>query len=324
MKSLEKDLLLERKKRELINVLFELQGFRKVKTLLSRVEKILRRLNIQSHSQERILFLDQAKDLKLIKNINFPPKRLGHVTKKEINLLPKSIFHEQIGHTDQFYFSNGEKTNVLKEPFDTSIKPTSLTKQWRSGHKNFLRDHIVSSLFIFTFLSLYNNSFYRGWIITVICLAQSGLSSGLLFLQKDILPVDSLWLENLPQWLSLAIILILTRPVDLERLRGNDFEDSLSKIETFFARAVLASLILFASGFLIIGLLSLNRGPSFSSLLTQSSLFFAILTFVFGLLSYRFLFFSFYLSREKTIDKITLFILKLFYKIKNKREVRSN
>jgi hypothetical protein len=53
-------------------------------------------------------------------------------------------------------------------------------------------------------------------------------------------------------------------------------------------------------------------------------LFFAILTFVFGLLSYRFLFFSFYLSREKTIDKITLFILKLFYKIKNKREVRSN
>jgi hypothetical protein len=30
------------------------------------------------------------------------------------------------------------------------------------------------------------------------------------------------------------------------------------------------------------------------------------------------------MSSEKTIDKITLFILKLFYKIKNKRKLSSN
>ena len=291
-------------------------------------------LTIQEGLDEKVfpiklspLLLDERNFSSLLigsKNTNVPSKNLGHITKKEMTLLPKSIFHEQITRADQFYFSHGEKINFLKRPLDPSIKPTSLTKKWRSGHKNFLRDHIVSFIFIFTFLSLYMNSFYRGWIITVICLAQSGISSGLLFLQKDILPLDSLWLENLPQWLSLAIILILTRPIDLERLRGNDFEDSLSKIEIFFARAVFGSLILFASGPLIIGLLSLNKGPSFSFLLTESSLFFAVLTFVFGLISYRFLFFSFYMSSEKTIDKITLFILKIFYKIKNKRKLPLN
>jgi hypothetical protein len=67
MKGLESDLLLARKKRELINVLLEVQGFRKIKNLLSRAEKILNSLNIQSHSKARTLFFGPGQRLKINK-----------------------------------------------------------------------------------------------------------------------------------------------------------------------------------------------------------------------------------------------------------------
>ena len=56
-----------------------------------------------------------------------------------------------------------------------------------------------------------------------------------------------------------------------------------------------------------------------SSLFTESSIFVGILTLLLGLISFRFLFFSFYISSEKTIDAISLFLLKNFYKFKNRK-----
>ena len=258
------------------------------------------------------------------RNSGQKPSHLGHITKKTVVSVPKVIFHEQINRVDQFYFKdlNKKQSNFLKKPEkDKSFKETSLTKFWRKHHKNFIKDHLTSFIFIFTFLSLYMNSFYRGWIITAICLAQSGLSGGILLLLKDVIPLDTLWLDNLPQWLSIAIILVLTRPMDLERVRGLDIEVALKKLKDFYARAILSALLLFSSGPLILGLLSTSSESviPMAKLFTQSSLFIGALTLVLGLISYRFLFFSFYISSEKTIDKISLFLLKNFYKIKNKR-----
>ena len=251
------------------------------------------------------------------------PSHLGHIAKKTIISVPKLIFHEQIKRVNQFYFKDLDKnqSNFLKKPKkDANFEETSLTKFWRKHHKNFIQDHITSFIFIFTFLSLYMNSFYRGWIITAICLAQSGLSSGTLYLLKDVIPLDTLWLDNLPQWLSLAVILILTRAMDLERVRGLDIEVALKKLKDFYARAVLASLFLFSSGPIILGLLSLFNEDliTLSGLFTQSSLFIGVLTLILGLISYRFLFFSFYISSEKSIDRISLFLLKAFFRIKNR------
>ena len=82
-------------------------------------------------------------------------------------------------------------------------------------------------------------------------MAQSGLSSGILFLLKDVIPLDTLWLDNLPQWLSVAIILVLTRPMDLERVRGLDIEVALNKLKDFYARAIFGALI-FSFGTLIL------------------------------------------------------------------------
>ncbi len=256
------------------------------------------------------------------------PSHLGHITKKTIVSVPKVIFHEQINRVDQFYFKdlNKNQSNFLNKPKnDKNFKETSLTKFWRKHHRNFISSHLVSFIFIFTFLSLYMNSFYRGWIITAICLAQSGLSSGILFLLKDVIPLDTLWLDNLPQWLSIAIILVLTRPMDLERVRGLDIEVALKKLKDFYARAILAAAVLFSSGPIILGILSIPNESiiPMSKLLTQSSIFIGILTLFLGLISYRFLFFSFYISSEKTIDKISLFLLKNFYKIKNRKSSKA-
>ena len=258
------------------------------------------------------------------RNAGENPSNLGHITKKTIISIPKVIFHEQINKVDQFYFKglNKFQTNFLTKPNSSNnFKETSLTRFWRKHHDNFIKDHLTSFIFIFTFLSLYMNSFYRGWIITAICLAQSGLSSGVLFLLKDVIPLDTLWLDNLPQWLSIAIILVLTRPMDLERIRGLDIEVALKKLKDFYARAIFGALILFSTGPIILGILSLlDEGIiPMSELFTQSSLFIGILTLILGIISYRFLFFSFYISSERSIDKISLFILKNFYKIKNRR-----
>ena len=127
--------------------------------------------------------------------------------------------------------------------------------------------------------------------------------------------------DYLPQWISVAIILVLTRPMDLERLRGIDIEIALKNLQDFYSRAVLASLLLFSSGPIIFGVLSkMNEGViPMATLFTQSSLFVGILTLILGLISFRFLFFSFYISSEKTMDTIILFLLKSFYKIKNRR-----
>ena len=253
------------------------------------------------------------------------PSHLGHIAKKTIVTVPKLIFHEQINRVNQFYFKdlNKNQSNFLETPKnDETFKETSLTRFWRKHHKNFIKDHLTSFIFIFTFLSLYMNSFYRGWIITAICLAQSGLSSGILYLLNDVIPLDTMWLDNLPQWLSVAVILLLTRPMDLERVRGLDIEVALKKLKNFYARAILAALFLFSSGPIILGLLSSTNNDliPLSSLFTQSSLFIGALTLILGLISYRFLFFSFYISSEKSIDKMSLFLLKTFYKIKNSRK----
>ncbi|MDC0253571.1 efflux RND transporter permease subunit [Bacteriovoracales bacterium] len=258
-----------------------------------------------------------------VKSTGEKPRNLGHIAKKTVVSVPKLIFHEQINRVDQFYFkgTSENKSNFLNKPQDSKFKATSLTQFWRKHHKKFVQDHLTSFIFIFTFLSLYMNSFYRGWIITAVCLAQSGISSGILFLLKDVMPLDTLWLDNLPQWLSVAVILVLTRPMDIERLRGLDIEVALKNLKDFYARAVLAALILFSSGPLILGALSLTseKMMPFATIFSQSSIFVGVLTLVLGLISYRFLFFSFYISSEKTIDGISLFLLKRFYIIKNGR-----
>ncbi|MBL6989731.1 MAG: efflux RND transporter permease subunit [Bacteriovoracaceae bacterium] len=270
-------------------------------------------------SYDRVSFnpLNFANILVSSKDPQMPPMKLGVLLKKTIQKVPEHIFRVQLKRMAQFKIPKAITGSNFLYQVKGPAKRAPITKHWFAEYKSFLHNCWIAMLFIMVILSLFFNSFYRGILLVYIGISMSGFIGLYKIATGSIFHLDSIWLSWLPLWLGMSVIILLSRSVDIERLRGNDKREIIQELEGNFFSVIKYNMLFIIISFAMLGVVDrylLNDG---------SQLCYEMLLTTFGLALVSLLasgqvFKAYYIFSEEFLNKSTIFLIRIYYHLKNK------
>ncbi len=197
-----------------------------------------------------------------------------------------------------------------------NLQMTALTLRLEGEFAAYKRNFWTVALFSFIIFSLYFNSFVRGLMALIFSQTFLILPSVLAFLGGFALPVDSLYLSTLVGWFPIVLLLFLSRSVDIERLRGNEKESSVSVVSSHLYSAFSALGVALIVTLFCWPLISKSGMKLLPQTMVDLGSYYATFTFVSLYLLFSSAFRLFYISTEQHIDRLIIRMAKYYYRIK--------
>ena len=246
------------------------------------------------------------------------PIRLGFLLKSKVSLFDSRIFHSQLDKVNQFGVTQDYTGGDFLNKKTSSLRRSPLTKFWFTQYKKFLKNKWIVLIFTFILISLYLNSFIRGGLLTLTCFAVELVVSIFRWMFGWPYHLDSLWMSWLPLWITLFIMLVLSRITDVERMRGNDRDLVIREVERYFATVCKWSF--YFIGLALIGWSTLDHIPFLLSPTTSyEGVFIGILTIAMGLVTYLYLFRLFYVTEDEFLEELTFRLFVFIRKFKSRK-----
>lgn len=245
------------------------------------------------------------------------PLRLGLILEPKITLYPSQVFRSQLTRVNEVTLSNEITGGNFLHKVDNDLKPSPKTKKWFDQHKIFLKNKWIVMVFTFILMSLYLNSFFRGGALTIFAFAASGAISIWKFAMSSTYHLDSLWFDWVPMWVVLSVILLLSRMVDVERLRGSDRGLVLPDMERNFSYVVKSVIPFCGLSFITLGAMDFLPW-SLSSYFYYEGVLVGVISLLLGYLSFYYLFRLFYISGDEFVEGLTFRFFGWFIKLRYK------
>ena len=263
--------------------------------------------------------LDFSKLMVGARDMKKDPISIGLLLKPTLDKLPSQIFRSQLTRVDELSYQRAQTHgNFLYKP-TTKVKKSPITKHWFNQYHMFLNNSWIVLVFTFILSSLYLNSFFRGGVLTIISFSVPVFISIFKLVTQSPIHLDSMWFMWLPVWMLLAVILLLSRMVDVERLRGNDRDVVLHEMEINFSSSVFWGILYVGSAFFILGLFDFIPW-SLQSYFFREGILIAVATIVVGYITYYYFFRLFYISGDEFMERLTFKIFGWVIKLRYKRK----
>jgi hypothetical protein len=217
---------------------------------------------------------------------------LKSLVEETISQEPAEIYRERM--TSNILVTGSQ--NNLKHSFENRT-PTLWTDFILKEIQNHYWDSIIVLVFIYLLLAIYLNSFIRSFLLLTFLMLITSFNICLRWIVPLSFSIDSLWMIPASTVMSFAILLILTRIVDVERSRGIDRDHSISDLRSQLLMPIACSTVPFAMSFIYKPLMAGGQGFWFEGILLG---LFQLLNLV--LLS-RYIYPIFYLESEEFIEK---------------------
>lgn len=196
------------------------------------------------------------------------------------------------------------------------LQMTALTLRLEGEYNSYKRNFWTVALFSLIIFSLYFNSFVRGTMALIFSQTFLILPSVLAFLGGFTLPVDSLYLSTLVGWFPVVLLLFLSRSVDIERLRGNEKESSVSVVSTHVYSALSALSVGLIVSLFCWPLISKSGLNDLPKTMVDLGSYYATFTLLALYLLFSSAFRLFYISTEKHIDRLIIKVARYYYRFK--------
>lgn len=173
-------------------------------------------------------------------------------------------------------------------------------------------------LFSFLILSLYFNSFIRGGLALVYSQVFLTLPGLIAWIFNRPLPVDSIHLSLFVAWFPICALMFLSRSIDIERLRGNEKNDSVVQLTNYFNDTFIWMSVGVTATFCIMPLISRFKSQhSLAQILVDGQDYYGVFILVAMALLLLISFRLFYTSTERHLDRVILLIARIYYKRKS-------
>jgi hypothetical protein len=252
---------------------------------------------------------------------NLIPMPLRIFTDPKIKLIEKRIFRGQLNRQYKVNIKNKiTKKNLFYKPKDHKLIASSKTRYMFKEYEGYLSSHWTVLLFLFVLLSLFLNSFFRGALLSVFSMSIWKLDEIIGTLIGHSFNIDSLWSSALPLWVCITTLLLLSKVVDVERVRGNDKLKALQDLQCKMSLSTVYGLLLIilslAWWWIANHLISKNIFMSYSYELLNIS----ITLFFVSVLTYFLLFRLYYIESESIVENIRLKLYLWYYRKKNNKK----
>ncbi|MBT7609759.1 MAG: hypothetical protein HN576_08380 [Bacteriovoracaceae bacterium] len=252
---------------------------------------------------------------------NVIPMPLRIFSNPKVKLVEKRIFRGQLNR--QYKVNINDKLtdkNIFYKPKNQGLITSSKARYMFNEHEEYLSNHWTVLLFLFVLLSLFLNSFFRGALLSMFSMSIWKSHEMIGSLLHHSFNIDSLWSSALPLWVCLTTILLLSKVVDVERVRGNDKEKVLQDLGEKMSLSTIYGLLLFilclAWWWIANHLISNNIFLNYSYELLNIS----ITLFFVSILTYFVLFRLYYIESESILEDIRLKLYLWYYRNKNNQK----
>ncbi|HND84282.1 MAG TPA: hypothetical protein PLU50_00680, partial [Pseudobdellovibrionaceae bacterium] len=216
----------------------------------------------------------------------------------------KSLIEESITQEPAEIYRERMASNILVTGSLDNLKlsaekrtPTLWTDFILKEIQNHYWDSLIVLVFIYLLLAIYLNSFIRSFLLLTFLMLMTSFNICLRWLIPISFSIDSLWMIPTNAIVCFAILLILTRIVDVERSRGIDRDLSISDLRAQLLMPIACSAIPFAISFIYKPLMNGGQGFWFEGG------FLGLFQLINLSLLSRYIYPIFYLESEEFIEK---------------------